>query len=71
VVDEAIRHVTAIKVMKTIKRLEGRLEAELGGAEVSQADITGRGREVVRVNIEELKRIFARARAREGGANGE
>jgi hypothetical protein len=71
VVDEAIKHFTAMKVMKTIKRLEGRSEAELGGAEVSQADITGRGREVVRVNIEELKRIFARARAREGGANGE
>jgi hypothetical protein len=63
VVKEAIKRVTAMKVMKTIKRLEGRSGRELGDAGGSQVVMAGR--------VEELKRIFGRVRVREGGTNGE
>ena len=59
-VDEAIKHV---KIMKTIKRLEGTSDPELGDAGGSQADVAGRSEEV-KVNVGELKRIFGRARVR-------
>jgi hypothetical protein len=58
-VDEAIKRVTAIKVMKTIKRLEGQQsEAELGDAEASRDDIAMQCEEtmkVVRAKFEEFK----------------
>jgi GNAT superfamily N-acetyltransferase len=58
-VDEAIKRVTAIKVMKTIKRLEGKQsESEPGDVEASRDDIAMQCEEtmkVVRAKFEEFK----------------